>query len=97
MYASKESAQVGDIVSGSGDSGEVLEVTPNGLGGEEMATVQWKSPRQKSPGINAPLAPVSVPTRSLTLVRRKSDIPVIDSGGSEVPCPRNAVRYYLVR
>jgi hypothetical protein len=74
MYASGQPAMHGDVVQGSGGRGEVLGVTPAGLGGEETATVQWTSPREKVPGsgIFELLAPVTVPTRSLTLVSRKA-------------------------
>lgn len=71
MYANGEQAIEGDIVTGHGGEGEVLDVTPNGLGGEETATVKWTTPREKVPGILAPLAPSTEPTRSLRLVRRR--------------------------
>ncbi len=72
MYASGQPPMVGDIVKGNLGEGEVLAVTPNGLNGQETATVRWTTPQQKVPGINAPLAPSTVPTNSLTLVRRKT-------------------------
>ncbi len=70
MYASGETPVVGDVVQGSGGEGKVLKVTEHGLGGEETATVQWTTPNEKVPGsgIFARPAPVTVPTRSLTLV-----------------------------
>jgi len=73
MYASGETPMVGDVVQGNGRRGEVLEVTLAGLGGEETATVQWTTPQEKVPGsgIFQLPAPVTVPTRSLSLVRRK--------------------------
>jgi hypothetical protein len=72
MYAGGEAAMKDDTVKGSGGQGVVLEVTPNGVGGEETATVKWTTPRSKASGINAPLATSTVPTRTLTLVRRKT-------------------------
>lgn len=72
MYASGELPLVGDVVLGSGGRGQVLEVTQSGLGGQETATVRWTTPLEKVPGIPAPLAPVTVPTRSLTLVSRNA-------------------------
>lgn len=70
MYASREEPMVGDIVRGHGGEGEVLEITPKGVGGE-TATVRWTTPQPVGPGINRPLAPSTVSTQSLTLVRRK--------------------------
>ncbi len=72
MYASGETPMHGDVVRGNGGEGKVLALTPNGPGGEETATVQWATPHEKVPGsgIFAPLAPVTVPTRTLRLVRR---------------------------
>ena len=70
MYASGEEAMVGDVVQGSGGRGQVLTVTQSGLGGQETATVQWTTPLEKVPGISERPAPVTVPTRSLTLVSR---------------------------
>lgn len=74
MYASGEIPMVGDVVEGSGGKGEVLEISLVGLGGEETATVQWTTPREKVPGsgIFQLPAPVTVPTRSLTRVRGKA-------------------------
>jgi hypothetical protein len=60
---------VGDVVYGNGDEGEVLQVTEKGLGGEETATVQWKTVREKVPGIFELPAPIAVPTRALSMVR----------------------------
>ena len=71
MYASGEEAMVGDVVRGRGGEGEVLEITPKGVGGE-TATVRWTTPQAVVPGINQPLAPSTVGTQSLTLVRRKA-------------------------
>ncbi len=71
MYASGEIPMVGDIVQ-RGDEGEVAEITPNVPSGEETATVKWTTPYKKANGINTPLAPSSVPTRLLRLVRRKA-------------------------
>jgi hypothetical protein len=72
MYASGELAMVGDTVRGRSGEGEVLDIVPNGVGGEECATVRWTTLQPKAPGINAPLAPSTEPTHSLTLVRRKT-------------------------
>ncbi len=72
MYASGDEPMVGDIVQGYGGEGEILEVTPKGVGGE-TATVRWTTPQPVVPGINRPLAPSTVSTRSLMLVRRKAE------------------------
>ena len=74
MYASGEVAMAGDIVEGSGGLADVLEVTPSGIGGEETATIHWRSSQEKIPGsgIWERPAPISVPTRSLRLVSRNS-------------------------
>lgn len=71
MYTNKEEARVGDIVQGYGGEGEVLDVVPNGISGE-MATVRWTTPLRKVPGINSALAPSTVSTQLLTLLRRKT-------------------------
>jgi len=72
MYAGGKQAMVGDIVRGQGGEGEVLNITPNGVGGE-TATVRWTTPQPMVPGMNRPLAPSTVSTRSLTLLRRKAE------------------------
>jgi hypothetical protein len=72
MYANGDEPLRGDIVRGDSDEGEVIEVTERGPGGEQYVTVRWTTPHEKAPGIYAPRAPQSLPTRSLTLVRRKT-------------------------
>ena len=73
MYASGEQAMIGDIVEANRNLGEVSAVTQSGPGGQETATVQWTTPREKESGsgVFALLAPVLVPTHSLRLVSRK--------------------------
>jgi len=72
MYASGEIPEIGDIVSGSGGEAKVLAVVRNGMGGQESASVQWTTPRERVPGsgMYGLLAPITVPTNTLTLIRR---------------------------
>ncbi len=72
MYASGEKPEVGDIVRGSGGEGEVLELVPAGIGGQENALVQWSTVYEVTPGYRARKVPVQELTRALTLVRRKT-------------------------
>jgi hypothetical protein len=72
VYASGQEPIIGDIVRGHGGEGEVLEITSSGVGGE-TATVRWTTPQPMVPGVNRPLAPSTVGTRSLTLVRRRTE------------------------
>lgn len=70
MYKNGHLPLPGDIVRWDIDEGRVLAVAPDGVGGEETATVEWITRHTKLPGIDVPIAPSRVPTRLFTLVRR---------------------------
>jgi len=72
MYASGEEPKPGDIVEHAKlGRGEVINIEPNGIGGQEMITVKWTGTRQQIPGVPTTLAPGDVPAPTLTLIMRK--------------------------
>ena len=71
MYANGIAPEVGDVVGEPSYLGDVLAVTPNGIGGQMYVTVQWRAPALSPGQFPQHLAPVSVIARSLNFVRRK--------------------------
>jgi hypothetical protein len=72
MYVDGEEVKKGDVVRRGSEVGQVLEVIPNGIGGQENALVQWNTVIEIAPGIRGLKAPVQEPTQSLSFVRRKT-------------------------
>jgi hypothetical protein len=54
-----------------GGLGDVLEVTPNEMGGYASVTVQWRTPAMNTAQDAQSLSPAPSPAQSLTFVRRK--------------------------
>jgi hypothetical protein len=72
MYASREEPKLGDIVEhASLGRGEVINIEPNGMGGQEWVTVKWTGMHQQIPGVPTTKAPGDIPTSTLMLITRK--------------------------
>ena len=71
MYVNGIAPAVGDVVASPDGLGEVLEVTPNEMGGYASVTVQWRTPAMNTARDTQCLSPAPIPAESLTFVRRK--------------------------
>jgi hypothetical protein len=71
MYVNGIAPAVGDVVASPSGLGEVLEVTPNEMGGYASVTVQWRTPAMNMAQDAQSLSPAPIPAQSLTFVRRK--------------------------